>query len=134
MSRRKNKFFFLFILLFVFSGCTEYVKVDGIERADVEKTTYSAIVNGQQKELSIYDHLETINGTDFVVPNQYVKYGSNKFQITVYEKIEDFQGKKYLIPLETKVYYVDNEGVTLVFPQKLIFIDASGQKHNATIY
>jgi len=131
MSRRKNKLFFLFIFLLIVSGCSDAVNVEQIHRVPVTQTTYAATVNGEQKEVSIYNHVETINGTDFVVPNPYAEYQGKKFQITVFEEIMEFEGKNYLLPKGQKIVDVtDNEIVT---KRPVIFEAASGERQGVTV-
>ena len=132
MSERKNKLLFVLFLSFVLAGCTSNaVLVENAYRAPVTQTTYIAILNGEEKAVSVYEHVETVNGDDVLVPNPYFELNGQKAQMTVYEELIQYENKTYLMPKGSKILNVEGENVEATHP--VLFISATGQNYSTKL-
>ena len=132
MLRKENKLIIgLAIALFFLFGCSSNaVQVDGAYRAPLELTTYVAVLNGEEKVVSVYEHVENIEGEDVLVPNGYFTYNGQKSQLTVYEDIVEYEGKSYVMPKGTRIVNVVGDEIEVKKP--VLFISASGEQHLAS--
>lgn len=131
MLKKENKLIIgLVIALFFLFGCSgnNVVEVQGDYREPVVGfPTYTATLNGNEEAVSIYKHVENIDGKDVLVPNDYFVYKNQRKQLTVYEKIEEIDGKKYVMPKEYNLEMVDGQ---LMYKEQepIVRVDAAGNE------
>ena len=132
----RNKLILVVLVLFITScSSSDTIKVEKAYEASVDGDNYIVNVNGESKEISIYEHVETIDGKDTLVPNEHVAVkGGRIFQLNMNEKIVEFNGKKYVIPKTYQITGIDsNEEIKYVeLAPDAVFIDSSGEVKSIT--